>query len=32
MTLLVNKHLEKLFQLLVTRARFLFTAIIVVTP
>ena len=26
MTLLVHKHLDKLFQLLITRARFLFTA------
>ena len=30
MTLLVHKHLEELFQLLVTCVRFLFTAIIFV--
>ena len=31
MTLLVHKHLEELFQLLITRASFLFTALFVVT-
>ena len=29
MTLLVHKHLEELFQLLNTRARFLFTALFI---
>ena len=30
MTLLVHEHLEELFQLLTTHARFLFTALFVV--
>ena len=30
MTLVVHKHLEELFQLLSTRARFLFTALFIV--